>query len=158
MRALILIAPLCVALSWISFSPRSGKSGSEPAIKADGVGYGQTEKEAIDSARDNAIDHLLAQQDPPFIYSRAEEFIRDHAKETATPVVRKIDPIADQRYKATLTMDLTSDYRELVEKDRSVRAAGRHSAILPAFVAVVILLGAGGVYYRVTRAKAASPR
>src|SRR5262249_45502013 len=116
-------------------------------------GTGQTRDEAESLARDRAVGSLLAKQDPPFEWQGAEAFVREHAKDASRPVIQAIDPpIGTEHYKATVTLGLsTADYQELLEKDRSTRAAVRHSSLLPGFAVVVCLLGAAGIYHRVTR-------
>jgi hypothetical protein len=154
MRALILVAPLCLAMTWVLRSPSTGKAGGDTAITAEGLGTGPTKEEAEKSARERAIDNLVAKLDPSATWPGAPDFIREHATmDTTKPGVQAIDPpIAGERFKTTVTMRLsTSDYQELMEKDRSTRAAQRHSAILPGFTGLVLLLGSIGVYHRLTR-------
>ncbi len=148
MRTLLLAAPLCLALSWIWVGPKAPKQGPDGRSTSEGVGYGKTESEATDAALQNAIDHFLSDQRPRLVWSETEDYLRKHAIQSK-PVVKEIEPIADQRYKATMTIDVTiADYRELIEKDRATRAAERHSLLLPGFIGMVLLLGGAGLYYR----------
>jgi hypothetical protein len=152
MRGLLLAAPLCLALSWVWLGAKSPKPGPDGRITTEGIGYGKTESEATDAALQNAIDHFLSQERPRLTWFRTEDYLRQHAIQSK-PAVKEIEPIADQRYKATMTIDVTSaDYRELIERDRATRAAERHTLLLPGFIGLVLLLGGVGLLYRFKKA------
>jgi hypothetical protein len=152
MRLVIFTVPLCLA-SFLAFGPRpSGKqAGAEQHITIDGVGYGQTEDEAITSARDYAVTKFMNEHGD--LWQGAEEYVQKHATVAKRDAQRRMGPDADPPYKATLTLDLDSAAcRELIERDRNARAAERHGTILPAFAIAVLLLGGIGVYYRMSSA------
>jgi hypothetical protein len=151
MRFLVVATILWLALGvYLADPAAAGKSsGADSRLTLEGLGFGQTREEAADDARENAIYRFINNQRPPLLWADAEKYIRNHTTNPNT-IVKEQDPMAEQHWKATVTMELpANDYRELIEKDRATRATERHGLIFPGFVVLVALLGAAGIYYRV---------
>src|SRR5436305_13625705 len=93
---MILLVPLFVMLSWVPWGPKSAKNPAAGDIhqtfkgigfcdsNKDAVDVDRAKKDATDVARDlaqrKACDYFI-QQDPPIVWSGAEEHLRKHMKE-----------------------------------------------------------------------------